>query len=144
MTKTIRDVISSKGHRVLDITSDATVYQALEKMAEYNVGALVVREEKEVVGIISERDYARKVILRGLSSLNTPVEKIMTTEVCYITPDKTVEEGLALMTDKHCRHLPVLERGEMIGLVSIGDLVKAQVAEKEFIIAQLENYIRSG
>ncbi|TYO98960.1 CBS domain protein [Geothermobacter ehrlichii] len=144
MTKTIRDVISSKGNRVLGISSGATVYQALEKMAENNVGALVVKGSDEVVGIISERDYARKVILRGLSSLNTPVEKIMTTDVCYITPDNTVEEGLALMTDKRCRHLPVLEKGEMIGLVSIGDLVKAQVAEKEFIIAQLENYIRSG
>ncbi len=144
MTKTIRDVINSKGPDVLTINSDATVYQALEMMATNNVGALIVTEKTETVGIISERDYARKVILKGRSSPSTTVDMIMTTNICYITPDKTVEEGLALMTDKRCRHLPVIDSDEMIGIVSIGDLVKAQVEEKEFIIAQLENYIKSG
>ncbi len=144
MTKTIRDVIKAKGSDVLSIGSDATVYQALEMMATNNIGALIVIEKAETVGIISERDYARKVILRGRSSPSTTVATIMSTNICYITPDKTVEEGLALMTDKRCRHLPVIENEEMIGVVSIGDLVKAQVEEKEFIIAQLENYIKSG
>ncbi len=144
MTKTIRDVIKAKGSEILSISSDATVYQALEMMATNNVGALIVTEKTETVGIISERDYARKVILRGRSSPSTTVDTIMTTSICYITPEKTVEEGLALMTDKRCRHLPVIDNDEMIGIVSIGDLVKAQVEEKEFIIAQLENYIKSG
>ena len=144
MTKTIRDVIKVKGSEVLSINSEATVYQALEMMATNNIGALIVTEKTETVGIISERDYARKVILRGRSSPSTTVATIMSTNICYITPDKTVEEGLALMTDKRCRHLPVMEGDEMIGVVSIGDLVKAQVEEKEFIIAQLENYIKSG
>ena len=144
MTKTIRDVIKAKGSDVISIETEATVYQALEMMATNNVGALVVKKQEAVVGIISERDYSRKVILRGRSSPSTTVENIMTTEVCYITPDKTVDEGLALMTDKRCRHLPVFEKDEMVGMVSIGDLVKAQVAEKDFIIGQLENYIKAG
>ena len=144
MTKTIRDVINTKGSEVVCINSDATVYQALEMMATNNIGALVVKEKEVVVGIITERDYARKVILKGRSSPSTTVENIMTTNVCYITTEKTVEDGLALMTDKRCRHLPVFDGEEMIGLVSIGDLVKAQVEEKEFIINQLENYIRGG
>lgn len=144
MTKTVRDVINGKGPDVFCIESDATVYQALEMMAQNNIGALVVKEKGVVVGILSERDYARKVILRGRSSPSTTVENIMTTDVCYITPDKTVEEGLALMTDKRCRHLPVFQNDEMVGMVSIGDLVKAQVAEKDHIINQLENYIKGG
>jgi CBS domain-containing protein len=144
MTKTIKDVISSKGSEVVCVNSDATVYQALEMMATNNIGALVVKEKDVVVGIITERDYARKVILKGRSSPSTTVENIMTTNVCYITTEKTVDEGLALMTDKRCRHLPVFDDDEMVGLVSIGDLVKAQVEEKEFIINQLENYIRGG
>ena len=144
MTKSIRDVIKAKGSGVHCIGTDATVYQALEVMATNNIGALVVKKKEAIVGILSERDYARKVILQGRSSPSTIVENIMTTDVCYITPDKTVDEGLALMTDKRCRHLPVLEKDEMVGMVSIGDLVKAQVAEKDFIIGQLENYIKSG
>ena len=144
MTRTIRDVINAKGSNVLCVNSDATVYQALEMMATNNVGALVVKQKEVIVGIVTERDYARKVILKGRSSPSTTVENIMSTNVCYITPDKTVEEGLALMTDKRCRHLPVFDGDEMVGLASIGDLVKAQVEQKEFIINQLENYIKSG
>ena len=144
MTKTIGDVISAKGSDVVCIDAEATVYQALELMAANNIGALVVRKKGVVIGIVTERDYARKVILKGRSSPSTAVENIMTTDVIYITTGKTVEEGLALMTDKRCRHLPVFEGDEMVGLVSIGDLVKAQVEEKEFIINQLENYIKGG
>ncbi len=144
MTKTIRDVLKNKGDSVLHISPDATVYSALELMASENVGALLVMEGKQVIGIISERDYARKVILEGRSSLKTVVQKIMATKVLYITQNTTVEEGLALMSDKRCRHLPVLEGKELIGMVSIGDLVNAHVAEKDFMINQLEHYILGG
>jgi CBS domain-containing protein len=144
MTKSIRDVLKQKGASVLSINADETVYKALELMAEENVGALLVKSGEKVVGIMSERDYARKVILEGRSSLKTSVEKIMTNKILYITPDKSVEEGLALMSEKRCRHLPVFESDSLVGMVSIGDLVKANVAEKEFMINQLENYILSS
>lgn len=141
MTMSIRDVLKNKGNTVFSISADATVYKALELMASENVGALLVVEGEKVVGMISERDYARKVILEGRSSLKTVVQKIMVTKVLYITPETSVEEGLALMSDKRCRHLPVLEDKKLVGMVSIGDLVKAQVAEKDFMINQLEHYI---
>ena len=141
MTKSIRDVLKGKGDSVITIRADETVYKALELMAAENVGALLVMEGEQVAGIISERDYARKVILEGLSSPETAVQKIMISKVLYITPDKSVEEGLALMADKRCRHLPVLEDNKLIGMVSIGDLVKAHVADKDFMINQLEHYI---
>ena len=141
MSKSIRDVLKSKGDTVVSISADATVYKALELMASENVGALLVMKDEKVVGILTERLYARKVVLEGRSSLKTAVQKIMVTKVLYITPDTSVEEGLALMSDKRCRHLPVLENKELVGMVSIGDLVKAQIAEKNFMIDQLEHYI---
>ncbi|MDT8443172.1 MAG: CBS domain-containing protein [Desulfuromonadales bacterium] len=141
MTKSIRDVLKNKGEKVINISADETVYKALELMAAENVGALLVMKGERVVGIISERDYARKVILEGRSSLQTIIQKIMVTKVLYITPDTSVEEGLALMSEKRCRHLPVLENEKLVGLVSIGDLVNAHVAEKDFMINQLEHYI---
>lgn len=144
MTKTIRDILRSKGSEVYAIDSDANVYEALEKMAEKNIGALVVMKDSQIVGILSERDYARKVILHGRSSLQTPVNKVMTTNVCYALLSHTVEEGLALITEKRCRHLPVFDGSNLVGMVSIGDLVKASIEEKEFMINQLENYIKAG
>lgn len=141
MSKSIRDVLKNKGESVISIGADETVYKALELMAAENVGALLVMKGEQVVGIISERDYARKVILEGRSSLQTVIRKIMVTKVLYITPDTSVEEGLALMSEKRCRHLPVLENEKLVGLVSIGDLVNAHVAEKDFMINQLEHYI---
>ena len=144
MSKSIRDVLKNKGGNVIIISSDATVYKALELMASENVGALLVMDGEQVVGIISEREYARQVILKGRSSLKTAVEKIMVTKVLYITPDTSVEEGLALMSDKRCRHLPVLENKKLVGMVSIGDLVNANVAEKDFMINQLEHYIHGS
>lgn len=144
MAKLIGDVLKGKGAKIVSIGASETVYKALELMAKENVGALLVTEDDKIVGIMSERDYARKVILEGRSSLETEVQKIMTRKVLYITPDKSVEEGLALMSDKRCRHLPVMESGTLIGMISIGDLVKANVAEKEFLIKQLENYILRG
>lgn len=141
MAKSIRDVLKNKGNAVFNISSEDTVYKALELMAAENVGALIVMESDQVVGIITERDYARKVILEGRSSLKTAVKNIMTTRVLYINPDTSIEEGLALMSDKRCRHLPVFEDKALVGMVSIGDLVNAQVAEKDFMINQLEHYI---
>jgi CBS domain-containing protein len=141
MSKTIRDVLKNKGDSVVSISPDATVYSALELMASKNIGALLVMRENHVVGIISERDYARKVILEGRSSLKTAVENIMSTKVLYLTPNMSVDEGLAVMSDKRCRHLPVIQDKKLIGMVSIGDLVKAQVADKNFMISQLEHYI---
>lgn len=141
MSKSIRDVLKSKGNDVFSIGAEETVYKALELMAAENVGALLVKENDQVVGILTERDYARKVILEGRSSLKTAINNIMTTKVLYATPEMSVEEGLALMSDKRCRHLPVFEDKELVGMVSIGDLVKANVAEKEFMINQLEHYI---
>jgi CBS domain-containing protein len=141
MAKSIRDVLKNKGNAVFNISSEDTVYKALELMAAENVGALIVMESDQVVGIITERDYARKVILEGRSSLKTAVKNIMTTRVLYTNPDTSVEEGLALMSDKRCRHLPVFEDKALVGMVSIGDLVNAQVAEKDFMINQLEHYI---
>ena len=144
MAKSIRDVLNNKGDSVISISAEATVYQALELMAKMNVGALLVMNGDKVIGIISERDYARKVILEGRSSLKTSVEKIMAHKIFYITPNESVEEGLALMSKKRCRHLPVFEADKLVGVVSIGDLVKANVADKEFMISQLENYILGG
>ena len=138
MSKSIRDGLKNKGTSIVSVCADETVYKALELMAKENVGALLVMNEGNVFGLMSERDYARKVILEGLSSLKTSVEKIMTNKVLYISPDQSVEEGLTLMSDKRCRHLPVFEDGALIGMVSIGDLVQANVAEKEFMIRQLE------
>jgi CBS domain-containing protein len=144
MTKTIRDILGSKGKEVYTISANANVYDALEKMAEKNIGALIVMDEGKIVGILSERDYARKVILHGRSSLQTPVEKIMTQQVCYALLSHSVEECLAIITEKRCRHLPVFDGSNLVGIVSIGDLVKASIEEKEFMISQLENYIKAG
>jgi CBS domain-containing protein len=139
--KTVRHVLQAKGRRVWSIAPDASVYEALQLMAEKEVGALLVLEQKKLAGIISERDYARKVILRGKSSLDTPVREIMTSKVISIHPDQTIEECMEVVTDKRIRHLPVLEEDEVVGLISIGDLVKAVIEEKDFLIQQLENYI---
>lgn len=142
--KTVQQILRVKGSSVLSIQPDATVYDALKLMAEKNVGALLVIEKGKLVGILSERDYARKVILKGKSSLHTPVRDIMTDRVMFVRPEQTVEECMALMTEKHIRHLPVLVGDRVAGIVSIGDLVKASLDEKDFMIKQLENYITGG
>ncbi len=143
--KTVKDILQKKGTEVLSIDKDETVYTALTKMAEADIGALVVLDQGKVVGIMSERDYARKVILKGASSLDTKVGQIMTERFCYVTPDQSVEECMALVTETRSRHLPVMNKDdELLGLVSIGDLVKASISEKEFLISQLSNYIHSS
>jgi CBS domain-containing protein len=139
--KRVKDMLRAKGHDVWSIAGGATVYQALELMAEKNIGAVLVVDAGNLAGILSERDFARKVDLQGKSCQDTAVEEIMTRRVVYVYPDQTAEECMALMTDKRVRHLPVVEGGQVVGVVSIGDVVKSIISEKEFIIEQLENYI---
>jgi len=139
--KKIRHLLEEKGNEVWSVSPEAAVYEAIRIMAEKNVGALVVMEADEVVGLISERDYARKLVLEGRSSRETPVRDVMTARVVSARPDQSVEECMALMTDKRIRHLPVVRDGQLLGVVSIGDLVKAIIAEQQFVIEQLEHYI---
>jgi len=138
---TVKDILAGKGRDVLSITPDATVYDALKIMAEANIGALVVLEGDTVSGIISERDYARKVILHGKSSRELQVREIMTTKVYYMRPEQDLQECMAQMTDRHVRHLPILDQDRLIGIISIGDVVKAIIADQESTIKLLENYI---
>ncbi len=139
--RTVRSLLQAKGHAVWTIGPDATVYQALRVMADKNVGALLVLEGSELVGIISERDYARKVALRGQTAHSTFVQDIMSTNVTSIRPDQTVEECMALMTDRRIRHLPVVDDGRLEGVISIGDVVKSIITEQGFMIDQLTSYI---
>ena len=139
--KTVRDILEVKGRMVWSVDLGSTVFDALSLMAEKEIGALVVLDETRVAGIISERDYARKVILHGRASPTTRVEEIMTSHVAYTHLDQSIEECMAIMTDKRIRHLPVLQDGKLIGIISIGDLVKAIIADQKFMIEQLERYI---
>lgn len=140
--QTAAQILKSKPHQsVHTIEPAASVYEAVKLMAEKNVGALLVVEHGKVVGIVSERDYARKVVLLARSSKDTPLRDIMSSPVMYVHPEQTVDQCMALMTENRLRHLPVMEDGRLIGLVSIGDLVKATISEQQFIIEQLEHYI---
>jgi len=140
---TVKQLLERKGRRVWSIRPDAPVLEALKLMAEHGVGALVVLEGERLAGVISERDYARKVILHGKSSSETPVREIMTERVVTVTPAQTVADCMAVMTEKHFRHLPVVEDGRVVGVLSIGDLVKAVIAEQADTIRALESYIHS-
>jgi CBS domain-containing protein len=141
--KTVRDILNAKGHDVWCVGQENTVFEALGRMAEKEVGALVVMDGTRLAGIISERDYARKVVLLGRTSPNTLVREIMTSHVAYTHLDQSVEECMAIMTDKRIRHLPVIDGGKLVGIISIGDLVKAIIADQKFLIEQLERYITS-
>jgi CBS domain-containing protein len=141
--KTVEQMLEGKGQRLLSVAPGATVYDALKLMAEHEVGALVVLDGDRLVGIFSERDYARKVILFGKSSKETLVREIMTDKVLCVRPDQTVDQCMALMTDKRVRHLPVLDHKKVTGVISIGDVVKEVISEQRFMIEQLENYIHS-
>ncbi len=141
--KSVTQLLQGKSRGLCTIGPDARVYDALKLMAEKDIGALLVVERDQLVGILSERDYARKVILQGKSSHDTPVKEIMTERVVCVQPKNTIEECMALMTDKRVRHLPVIENDRLIGVLSIGDLVKETISEQQFMIQQLESYIHS-
>ena len=141
MDTSIESVLDQKGRTVFSIQLGKSVYEAIAEMDSRNVGALIVMDEHEVVGIITERDYLRKVILKGRSSKDTPVATIMSRNLVSLTPQDSVLHAMALMTAKRCRHLPVLKNGQLDGIVSVGDLVKAIIAEQQFKIQMLENYI---
>jgi len=141
--KTVKEILEAKPQKVLSISPQATVLDALKAMADYEIGALVVLEGERLAGIFSERDYARKVILHGKASKDTPVHEIMTHKVVCVRPEQSVEECMALMTDKRIRHLPVLQDKKVIGVISIGDVVKEVISEQRLTIEQLEHYIHS-
>lgn len=141
---TVRQLLDQKGRDVWSVHADSSTYEALRIMADKNIGALVVMEGSRLIGVVSERDYARKVILRGRASKETPVRDIMTSEVLCARPDHTVEGCMALMTGKRVRHLPVVDGERVVGMLSIGDLVKSVIDEQQFVIEQLEHYIHGG
>ncbi|MEO8408366.1 MAG: CBS domain-containing protein [Oxalobacteraceae bacterium] len=141
--QTVAHILNSKSNRtVWTIAPTALVLEAVQLLADKGIGALLVVEGEQVLGIVTERDYARKVHIKGLSSDDTPVHAIMTSPVMYVRPDQTNEQCMALMTENRLRHLPVMDDGKLVGLISIGDLVKDIISEQQFIIQQLEHYIR--
>jgi CBS domain-containing protein len=139
--KTMKQLLGESPRKPLSVVPDDSVITALELMAKHDVGAILVVDGDQLAGIFSERDYARKVILQGKSSKDTKVREIMTDKVIYAKPAQTVDECMAIMTDKRIRHLPVMDNGKLAGIVSIGDLVKETISEQAYMIKQLENYI---
>jgi len=139
--KSVAAILNSKGSDVWSVASKDTIFNAVQLMADKDIGSLIVMDGDKLVGIVTERDYARKVILEGKSSKDSAVDEVMTTRMLCVTPDRTVDECMALMTDKRVRHLPVLDDKRVVGVVSIGDLVKAVINEQQVIIEQLQDYI---
>jgi len=139
----VKDILASKGHEICYITPNKTVYEALELMANKKIGALLVMESDKVKGLFSERDYARKMILQGRTSKDTKVSEAMTSRVICSSLDNSADECMALMTEKRVRHLPIVENDKVVGLISIGDIVKAVISEQQFTIKVLEKYISS-
>lgn len=142
--KTVGELLKTKGREIWTISPLATVFQALELMAEKDVGALPVVQNGKIVGIFSERDYARKVILKGRASKDTTVNELMTQTVFYVSPENTFEECMALMTSRQIRHLPVLDNGRLQGMITLGDVVKRIITEQQFRIGELEKYVIGG
>ena len=141
ISSTVRELLKQKGKDVWSVNSNQTVFEALQVMAEKNVGALLVLDEGKLVGIFSERDYSRKVLLEGKASKETKVDEIMTEEVCFVTPGTDIEECMVLFTSKHIRHLPVMEADQLVGVISIGDVVNKIICDQKFTIGELKNYI---
>lgn len=141
MTTTIRQILDEKGYHLHSVTPDTIVYDAIKLMAEAGIGALLVLEADKLAGIFSERDYTRKIVLMNRSSRETRVSEIMTSKVLYMTVDQTADDCMAIMSTHHIRHLPVVENGKPIGMLSVMDVMRNVLKEKEFIISQLENYI---
>lgn len=139
----VKDILDSKGHEFWSVALDTSVHEAIQLMVRKGVGSVLVIDQGVVKGIVTERDFTRKVALDGASSPDTRVSEVMTTQVLCARPEQTIEEAMALMTDKRVRHLPVLDGGDIVGVVSIGDLVKSVISEQQFIINQLESYISS-
>jgi CBS domain-containing protein len=137
----VSDVLKEKGSDVCIISPTSTVYQGLQLMAEKDVGAVLIMENRELIGIFTERDYARKVILHGKSSLTTPIKELMVKDILYVSPSDTIDDCMAIMSDKHLRHLPVMQDGELVGLVSMRDVVHHLIQHKNFKIKELERYI---
>jgi len=140
--KTARDLLREKGTQIYATSPDASVYDALQQMAEKNIGALIVFEGERLVGLISERDYARKIVLKNKFSRETAVTEIMSRDVVTVAPDKNLEECMEVITEHRVRHLPVVEDDRVLGIISIGDVVKGIIDHKEFIIEQMEYYIK--
>ena len=140
--RTVQQLLDEKSGEIYSIHPDDSVFDAVKKLATANIGSLIVIEDDKPVGIFTERDYARNVILKGKSSPTTPIRDIMTIRVIFVNPEQTVEECMAIMTDKHIRHLPVLRDEKVIGMISIGDLVKSIIADQKFTIEQLEQFIQ--
>ncbi len=140
---TARQVLDEKGRNVCSVGPDDTVYDAIRKMAEENIGSLVVIETDKPIGIFTERQYARNVVLKGRASPTTRVREVMEAKLLYARPDQSVEECMAVMTDKRIRHLPVIDQGKLIGIVSIGDLVKTIISNQKFLIDQLVHFIHA-
>lgn len=140
---TVRNILQTKGNAVYTVSPESSVYEALEELENNNLGSLVVVEDGKLIGIFTERDYARKVILKGRSSRETHVRDIMTERPLFVTPDSTIEACMQLMSSKFIRHLPVLDNDQLVGIISIGDVVKYIIREKDFIIENLEHYIVS-
>ncbi len=141
MMENVNQILDRKGYEIYSIHPDTKVYKALEIMARKGVGALLVIDEANICGIFSERDYARKVVLLAKSSKSLAVKEIMSTRIYYVTPEQSVEDCMALMIKRRIRHLPVIKDNKLLGVISIGDVVKAVIGEKEFIIDQLAHYI---
>ena len=142
--KTVNEVLKTKGSDIWTVSPLATVFQALEVMAQKDVGALPVVQNGKLVGIFSERDYARKVILKGRASKDTAVNELMTQTVFYVGPENTLDECMALMTSRQIRHLPVLDHDRLVGIITLGDVVKRIISEQEFTIQELEKYVKGG
>lgn len=137
----VSDILKAKGSDICTISPTATVYVGLQQMAEKDVGAILIVEDGQLIGIFTERDYSRKVILKGKSSLTTPIKELMVRDILYVSPSDTIDDCMAIMTEKQIRHLPVMHEGELVGLVSMRDVVNHVISHKNFKIKELEKYI---